>query len=124
MTQNVINALNDVKRHIEVDLWTVPTNDAGSGSAGVNFLRDNQASIDTIDAYIRFAETGDNTDCPNTESIDYVSISDFGEIETNALDEIMQHADNFVEREDVLGFVVCHEHYDMDYTLFITHIRD
>lgn len=124
MTQNVINALNDVKRQIEVDLWTIPTNDDGSGSAGVNFLHDNQSSIDIIDAYIRFAETGDNIDCPNTESIDYVSISDFGEIETNALDEIMQHADNYVEREDVLGFIICHERYDMDYTLFITHIRD
>jgi hypothetical protein len=40
------------------------------------------------------------------------------------LDEIMQYAHiRNVERDEVLGFIVCHEHYDMDYTFFITHIR-
>lgn len=124
MTQNVINALNDVKRQIEVEMWAVPTNDAGSGSAGVNFLSDNNQSTDAIDAYIRFAETGDNTNCPNTNSIEYVPVADFGDTENEVLDEIMQYADTCgLERDEVLGFIVCHEHYDMDYTFFITHIR-
>ena len=115
-----LDALMDVKRQIEVEGWTIPTNDEGSGSAGVNFLRDTEA----VDAYIRLAITGDNTDCPNTDSIEYVPVADFGDIENEALDEIMQYADTCgVERDEVLGFIVCHEHYDMDYTFFITHIR-
>ena len=120
MEAKVINALKDVKRQIEVEGWAIPTNDEGSGSAGVNFLND----TDAVDAYISFAKTGDNTDCPNTDSIEYVAVADFGDSENEALDEIMQYADRCgIERDEVLGFVVCHEHYDMDYTFFITHIR-
>lgn len=118
--ENVFKALNDVKRQIEVENWTIPTNDEGSGSAGVNFLRDTEA----VDAYIHFVETDDNTDCPNTESIEYVPVEDFGDTENEVLDEIMQYADTCgLERDEVLGFIVCHEHYDMPYTFYITHIR-
>ena len=117
---SALAALMDVKLQIAVEGWTIPTNDEGSGSAGVNFLTDTEA----VDAYIRFAFTGDNTDCPNTDSIEYVPVADFGDTENEVLDEIMQYADTCgLLRDDVLGFIVCHEHYDMEYTFYITHIR-
>ena len=115
-----LDALMDAKRQMDVEGWWIPTNDKGSGSAGVNFLKEGEQ----LDAYIRFAVTGDNTDCPNTNSIEYVPIANFGDTENEVLDEIMQYAHICnVERDEVLGFIVCHEHYDMDYTFFITHIR-
>ena len=118
--ENVIEALNDAKRQLDVEQWWIPTNDRGSGSAGVNFLKEGEQ----LDAYIRFAETGNNTDCPNTEGIEYVPVADFDNTEKEVLDEIMQYADTCnVERDEVLGFIVCHEHYDMPYTFYITHIR-
>lgn len=120
MNGNVLEALNDAKRQIDVEQWWIPTNDRGGGSAGVNFLEEGEQ----LDAYINFAETGDNTGCPNTESIEYVPVADFGDTEKEVLDEIMQHAHVCnVERDEVLGFIVCHEHYDMPYTFYITHIR-
>jgi hypothetical protein len=115
-----LDALMDAKRQLDVEGWWIPTNDKGSGSAGVNFLKEG----DQLDAYIRFAVTGDNTDCPHTNSIEYVPVANFGDTENEVLDEIMQYADTCnVERDEVLGFIVCHEHYDMPYTFFITHIR-
>lgn len=115
-----LDALMDAKRQMDVEGWWIPTNDKGSGSAGVNFLKEGEQ----LDAYIRFAVTGDNTDCPNTNSIEYVPVANFGDTENEVLDEIMQYAHICnVERDEVLGFIVCHEHYDMDYTFFITHIR-
>lgn len=115
-----LDALMDAKRQMDVEGWWIPTNDKGSGSAGVNFLKEGEQ----LDAYIRFAVTGDNTDCPNTNSIEYVPVADFGDTDNEVLDEIMQYAHICnVERDEVLGFIVCHEHYDMDYTFFITHIR-
>lgn len=118
--ENVIEALNDAKRQLDVEQWWIPTNDRGSGSAGVNFLKEG----DQLDAYIKFAETGDNADCPNTKSIEYVPVADFGDTENEVLDEIMQYAHVCnVERDEVLGFIVCHEHYDMPYAFYITHIR-
>ena len=116
-----LDALMDAKRQMDVEGWWIPTNDKGSGSAGVNFLKEGEQ----LDAYIRFAVTGDNTDCPNTNSIEYVPVADFGDTENEVLDEIMQYAHICnVERDEVLGFIVCHESYhDMPYTFFITHIR-
>ena len=116
-----LDALMDAKRQMDVEGWWIPTNDKGSGSAGVNFLKEGEQ----LDAYIRFAVTGDNTDCPNTNSIEYVPIANFGDTENEVLDEIMQYAHICnVERDEVLGFIVCHESYhDMPYTFFITHIR-
>lgn len=115
-----LDALMDAKRQMDVEGWWIPTNDKGCGSAGVNFLKEGEQ----LDAYIRFAVTGDNTDCPNTNSIEYVPVANFGDTENEVLDEIMQYAHICnVERDEVLGFIVCHEHYDMDYTFFITHIR-
>ena len=115
-----LDALMDAKRQLDVEGWWIPTNDEGSGSAGVNFIKEGEQ----LDAYIRFAMTGDNTDCPNTESIEYIPVADFGEVENEALDEIMQYADTCcLERDEVIGFIVCHEHYDLDYTFYIAHIR-
>lgn len=120
MKEIVINALKDIKRQIEVEGWWIPTNDRGSGSAGVNFLKYG----DQLDAYIHFAKTGDNTECPNTHRIEYLPVANFGDSEKEVLDEIMQYAHICnIERDEVIGFVVCHEHYDMDYTFYITHIK-
>lgn len=118
---SALAALMDAKRQIDVACWWIPTNDRGSGSAGVNFLKKGEE----LDAYIRFAFTGDNTDCPNTNSIEYVPVADFGDTENEVLDKIMQYAHICnVERDEVLGFIVCHEGYhDMPYTFYITHIR-
>lgn len=115
-----INALKDIKSQIE-EGWAIPVNDKGSGSAGVRFLDDTEA----IDDYLHFAETGDNEEIPQCKSIDYVAVENFSDTEKNVLDEIMRYAESVnIERDEVLGFVVCHEHYDMDYTLYITHIKD
>lgn len=116
-----LDALMDAKRQLDVEQWWIPTNDKGSGSAGVNFLKEGEQ----LDAYIRFAVTGYNTDCPNTNSIEYIPVADFGDTENEVLDEIMQYAHICnVERDEVLGFIVCHEHYNnMPYTFYITHIR-
>lgn len=115
-----LDALMDAKRQMDIEDWWIPTNDRGSGSEGVNFLKKGNQ----LDAYIRFVVTGDNTDCPNTESIEYIPASRFGDIENEVLDEIMEYAHLCeVKRDEVLGFIVCHEHYGMDYTFFITHIR-
>lgn len=119
MKENVIRALKEAKSQIIEDGWLIPTNDRGSGSAGVNFLKDSTV----LDAYIHFAETGDNTECPNTQSLDYVPAANFGEDELEILDEIMEFSNTCgLKREEVQGFIVCHEHYDLPYTLFITHI--
>ena len=122
MEENLaLDALMDAKRQMDVEGWWIPTNDKGSGSAGVNFLKEGEQ----LDAYIRFAVTGYNTDCPNTNSIEYIPVADFGDTENEVLDEIMQYAHICnVERDEVLGFIVCHESYhDMPYTFYITHIR-
>lgn len=118
MKENVINALKDIKRQIEVEGWTIPTNDKGSGSAGVNFLSDPEV----VDKYLHFAETCDNEDIPQCDGIDYISTEDFGESENEIINQILKCAD-FVERDEIIGLVVCHEHYDMDYTFYLTHIK-
>lgn len=119
MKENVIRALKDAKSQIVEDGWWIPTNDRGSGSAGVNFLKDGTL----LDAYIHYAETDDNSECPNTQSIDYVPATNFGVEEFEILDEIMEYSNTCgLNREEVIGFIVCHEHYDLPYTLFITHI--
>lgn len=119
MKENVIKALKEAQSQIVEDGWWIPTNDRGRGSTGVNFLKDSTL----LDAYIHFAETGDNTECPNTESLDYVSVANFDEVQLEVLDEIMEYPNTCgLNREEVLGFIVCHEYYAMPYILFITHI--
>lgn len=120
MNKEVINALRDIKRQITVEGWAIPSNDRGSGSAGVRLLTDEES----INAYLDFAEHGDNSHVPQCEDIDYISSDCFGEDENEIISEMMDYCADFVEREDVIGLVVCHEHYDMDYTYYIAHLAE
>ena len=113
-----IKALKDMKRQIEIEEWSIPANDRGSGSAGVSLIRD----TDAINEYLYFAETGDNSNIPQCDSISYIPVSLFGELENEIVDEILDHVD-FVERNEIVGLVVCDEHYDMDYTFYMAHIE-
>ena len=117
--KEVINALRDMKRQIEVEAWVVYCNDRGSGSAGARCIDD--ASI--IDDYLHFAETGDNEKVLNCNNISYISIEDFDEEDNELVDEILDCYGKYVERDEILGLVVCHEHFDMDYTFYMLHIR-
>ena len=112
------NALKDIKRQIDIEEWAIPTNDRGSGSAGVSLLNDTEA----IDKYLTFAETGDNDDVPQCEDIYYVSKDQFDEEEKEIVEEMLNHVD-FIEANEVLGLVVCMEHYDMPYEFYILHIE-
>lgn len=107
-----------MKRQIEVEEWTIPSNDRGSGSAGVSFIRDTSA----IEEYLHFAETGDNEKIPQCDDIYYISVDDFDSEDNEVIDEMLEYAD-FVNREDIIGFVVCKEHFDMDYTFYMAHIK-
>ena len=120
MKKNVIKALKEIKGQIE-EGWVIPTNDRGSGSAGVHFLNDTEV----IDNYLHFAVTGDNDVIPQCNNIEYLAVDDFSQTENQILDEIMQYAASVnIERDEVLGFVICYEHYDMDYKFYITHIKE
>ena len=118
--EKVISALEDMKRQIDVEEWAIYCNDRGSGSAGVRQV-DNS---DVIDDYLNFAKTGDNENIPNTYDIYYIPVEDFDEDDNEVVDEILDCYGQYVTREEVLGFVVCHEHYDMDYTFYMLHIED
>lgn len=118
--EKVISALEDMKRQIEDEQWTIFCNDRGSGSAGVRQV-DNS---DLIDDYLNYAKTGDNENIPNTYDISYIPVEDFDEEDNEAVDGILDCYGKYVTREEVLGFVVCHEHYDMDYTFYMLHIKD
>ena len=118
--EKVISALEDMKRRIEEEGWTIFANDSGSGSAGVRQV-DNS---DVIGDYLNFAKTGDNENIPNTYDIYYIPVEDFDEDDNEVVDEILDCYGQYVTREEVLGFVVCHEHYDMDYTFYMLHIED
>ena len=107
-------------RQIDAELRTIFCNDRGSGSAGVSSIDD--ASI--IDAYLHFAKTGDNSEVPHCNSISYIPAGDFGVKENEVVDEILDCYGDYVERNEILGLVVCHERYDMDYTFYLTHIKD
>lgn len=117
--KQVINALEDMKRQIEAEQWTIFCNDRGSGSAGVRSIDD--ASI--IEAYLHFAETGDNSDVPHCNGISYIPLGDFGVEDNELVDEILDCYGEYVERNEILGLVVCHERYDMDYTFYMAHIK-
>lgn len=121
MNINVMKALSDIHRQIEAEGCSIPVNDRGSGSIGVGYI--DYMNTDTIDGYIHFAESGDNSFAPNCREIEYISVNDFGEEEQEVLEEILDSCE-FLEQDSVLGFVVCHERYDMDYTFYITHIKD
>ena len=120
MNNKAIKALQDIKRQM-VDGWSIPVNDRGSGSIGVRYIED--MNIDTIDGYLHFAESGDNTFAPQCNDIEYISKDEFGAVEKDVFWEIFYSCD-FTDVNNILGFVVCHEHYDMDYTFYITHIKD
>lgn len=117
--KKVINALEDMKRQIEVEGWTIFANDNGSGSAGVRQI-DNS---DVIDYYLNFAKIGDNENNPNIHDISYIPIEDFDYDDNEVIDEILDCYGKYFSREEVLGFVVCHERYDMDYSFYMTHIK-
>ena len=121
MNNKVIKALQDIKRQIEVDGWSIPVNDRGSGSIGVRYIGD--VNTDTIDGYLHFAETGNNSFAPQCYDIEYISRDEFGAVEKDVFWEIFYSCD-FTDVNDILGFVVCKERYDMDYTFYITHIKD
>ena len=121
MKQNekVISALEDMKRQIEVEQWTIFANDRGSGSAGVRQV-DN---TEVIDDYLKFAKTGENSELPQCESISYTSVEDFDDEDKELVEEILENYGEYVERDEILGLVVINEHYDMDYTFFMLHIK-
>lgn len=115
----VINALEDIKRQIEVEGWTIYCNDRGSGSAGVRYIDD----ADIIDDYLHFAKTGDNKDVPHCDDIYYISAEDFDEEDNEVVDEILDCYGEYFKRDEVLGLVVCNEYFDMNYTFYMTHIK-
>ena len=118
--EKVISALEDMKRQIEEEGWTIFANDSGSGSGGVRQMDNSDGS----GGYLNFAKTGDNENIPNTYDIYYIPVEDFDEDDNEVVDEILDCYGQYVTREEVLGFVVCHEHYDMDYTFYMLHIED
>lgn len=117
--EEVINALRDMKRQIEVEQWTIFANDRGSGCAGVRCIND--ANI--IDGYLNFAENEDNENVPFCNDITYTSVKNFDEDDNEAANEILDCYGEYLERDEILGLVVCHEHFDMDYTFYMLHIR-
>ena len=117
--EKVISALEDMKRQIEVEQWTIFANDRGSGSAGVRQV-DN---TEVIDDYLKFAKTGENSELPQCESISYTALEDFDDEDKELVEEIMENYGEYVERDEILGLVVINEHYDMDYTLYMLHIK-
>lgn len=117
--EKVIKALKDMKRQIEVEQWTIFANDRGSGSAGVRQV-DNS---DVIDDYLKFTKTGENSELPQCESISYTAVEDFDDEDKEIVEEILEYFGEYVERDEVLGLVVINEHYDMDYTFYILHIK-
>ena len=117
--EKVISALEDMKRQIEVEQWTIFANDRGSGSAGVRQV-DNS---DVIDDYLKFAKTGENSELPQCESISYTAVEDFDDEDKELVEEILENYGEYVERDEILGLVVINEHYDMDYTFFMLHIK-
>lgn len=110
-----------MKHQIEDEEWAVYTNDRGSGAAGVSYIDNTNASA--IDGYLQFAETGDNENVPNCNDIYYISIDDFDDEDNEVVDEILYYYGEVVERDEVLGMVVCDEYYDMPYTLYMLHIK-
>ena len=121
MNINVMKALGDIYRQIEAEGCSIPVNDRGSGSIGVRYIGDRDSIL--IAKYFHFAIEGDEFFAPNCREIEYISVNDFGEEEQEVLEEILDSCE-FLEQDSVLGFVVCHEHYDMDYTFYITHVKD
>lgn len=115
----VIEALNDMKRQVEYEEWAIYTNDRGSGSAGVRYLVD----IDVIDSYLYFAKTGDNSRVQQCQNLYYVPVNDFTEEENEVIDEILDMYPEEIERDEILGFVIAQENYDMEYTFYMAHIR-
>lgn len=109
-----------MKRQIEIEQWTIFANDRGSGSAGVRQV-DNS---DVINDYLKFAKTGDNSDLPQCESMSYVAVEDFDDEDKKVVEEILETYGKYVKHDEILGLVVCNEHYDMDYTFYMLHIKD
>lgn len=117
--EKVIGALEDMKRQIEEEEWAVYTNDRGSGSAGVRYTDDS----DVIEKYLNYAKTGDNSEVPHCEGISYTAVEDFDDEDVKIVDEILDCYGDYFERDEVLGLVVINEHYDMEYTFYMLHIK-
>ena len=119
-SEKVISALEDMKRQIEVEQWTIFANDRGSGSAGIRQID----SSDVIDDYLNFAKTGDNKNVPYCDNISYSPVEDFDEDENEVIDEILDCYGKYVSRDEILGLVVCYEHFGMGYTFYMAHIKE
>lgn len=117
--KGVINALEDMKRQIEIEEWAIYCNDRGSGSAGVRYIDNSEI----IDSYLIFAKTKNNEKVPHCNDIYYISAEDFDEEDNEVVDEILDYYGEYVKRDEVLGLVVCQEHYDMEYTFYMLHIE-
>lgn len=117
--EKVISALEDMIRQIDIEQWTMFANDRGSGSAGVRPV-DNS---DLIADYLKFAKTGNNEHIPNTNYISYIPVGEFDEEENKVVSEILDCYGKYLEPDEIIGLVVCHEHYDMDYTFYLLHIE-
>lgn len=115
----VVKALEDMKRQIDVEEWAIYCNDRGSGSAGVRYTDDS----DVIENYLHYAKTGDNSEVPHCEGISYTAVSDFDEEDVKIVDEILDCYGDYFERDEVLGLVVINEHFDMDYTFYLLHLE-
>lgn len=108
-----------MKRQIEAEEWAVYSNDRGSGSAGVGYI--DNASL--IEGYLYFAKTEDNEKVPNCHDISYILAENFDEEDNEVVNEILYYYGEYVKRDEVLGMVVCQEHYDMEYTFYLLHIK-
>lgn len=117
--EEVVKALEDMKRQIEAEDWVVYCNDRGSGSAGVRYVDDESV----INSYLTFAKSGNNEDVPNCEDVYYISIDECDEDDNEVIGEILNQYGDDVKRDEVLGLVVCQEYYDMPYTLYMLHIK-
>lgn len=117
--EKVISALEDMKRQIDVEEWAIYCNDRGSGSAGVRYTDDS----DVIEKYLHYAKTGDNSEVLHCEGISYTAVEDFDDEDKELVEEILENYGEYVERDEVLGLVVIDEHYDMDYTFYMLHIK-
>lgn len=107
-----------MKRQIEEEGCVVLTTDRGSGSAGPSCL----GTSDAINEYLFFAVTGDNSSITACRALDYIPLSDFTDYENDIVSEILYSYPELLQYQNLLGFVVAYEHYDMDYYYYLVHL--
>jgi hypothetical protein len=112
----VVKALQEVSENL-CDGWAIPTNDKGSGAAGVNFLGTND--VELIEKYIDKAIF-------NPNAFEYIPASEFGDEEEEIVAQMMSYPTVVaIEREEVAGLIVSHEQYEgNDYTFYIANISE